>query len=876
MTREVAEPNIKALLGGHPKERKEQAQLASPLTHITKDAAPFIIVHGEADPIVPLSQAEMLYKALKSANVSAKLQIGKDRNHGYNMTMKATRRVLRRIPEAGKQNQVTLQFKKCSPHAPREETAPHARHGFFAQEGEDSYRDNPISPKCSWQALVVVALAALHFGILAKGPAIQAIAETQPKAKADTPPSIPADVEIQRDVTYGKGGEVALKMDIYRPKRCPKEPLPVIVYIHGGGWRAGSKDQSAGQLVPFVQRGYCGVSINYRLTPLVRFPEPLYDCKCAIRFLRAKAKELHLDPDHIGVWGHSAGGHLVALLGTTAHVKEFEGTGGWQDYSSRVQAVCTQSGAVEFFKLLEETKNKRNEPDVTALFGGPIADHKAMVQLASPLTHLSKDSAAFLIMHGEADTSCPVTQAELLYKGLKRADASVQLQIGKGGTHGYNDLKVLGEFFDKQLKPKKDAPPPKPPLRPGLSKEKKAGLILPAALPLKGWTLPDEGPAAAPEPPPDFKTGHRVEWEGWTFNWSLRIREGLVLQDVSFRGRKILNYAGLAEIFVAYDQGAQSVDLAIRHSNYGPLPLQPGVDCSSGNWCKAYDAKGKDPTGGRPAVVLMHEEKTGPNYIGMFGRVPGKMLVLWTTMCFSYPDDPDGYIYLIRYKFRDDGTLMPEVGVTGAPRHLRQADTSAVGALVGKDLMDHKVFAESHVHNYLFRLDFAIDGAANNVVEEFNWQKEDGGKGQKANCTWTPIVKETGRSCNAETFRSWRMVNPKSQNALGHPRSYQLIPGNTGVYRSGKQPATQSDLWVTLYKPKEFSYSALDPRTTLEALPKYVDGESVEGKAVVVWYWLGFHHFPRTEDWLHQPVVWKAFELMPRDFLDSSPLKPGK
>jgi primary-amine oxidase len=356
----------------------------------------------------------------------------------------------------------------------------------------------------------------------------------------------------------------------------------------------------------------------------------------------------------------------------------------------------------------------------------------------------------------------------------------------------------------------------------------------------------------------------------------MRTREGLVLQDVSFRGRKILNYAGLAEIFVAYDQGTQSIDFAIRHSNYGPLPLLQGADCTSGNWCKAYDAKGKDPAQGTPAVVLMHEENSGPNYIGMFGRVPGKMLVLWTTMCFSYPDDPDGYVYLIRWKFRDDGTLMPEVGVTGAPRHLRQGETSPVGALVGKDLMEHNVFAESHAHNYLFRLDFAIDGAESNVVEEFNRQNEPaGGNAQKASCTWTPIVKETGRSCNAETFRSWRVVSGNSRNALGHPRSYQLIPGNTGVYRSEKQPATQSDLWVTLSRPGEFAYSSVDPRTTLEALPRYVNGESVEGKNVVVWYWLSFHHFPRSEDWLHQPVVWKGFELIPRDFLDSSPLEPG-
>jgi acetyl esterase/lipase len=308
----------------------------------------------------------------------------------------------------------------------------------------------------------MVALAAVLSGVRAQGPAVPAAAEPRfgvqdgKTEKAETPaPGVPGDVELQRDVTYGKGDEVVLKMDIYRPRTLPREPLPVIVYVHGGGWSAGSKDQSADKLVPFVQRGYCGVSINYRLTPLVRFPEPLHDCKCAIRFLRAKAKDLHLDPDRIGVWGHSAGGHLVALLGTTAHVKEFEGSGGWQDYSSRVQAVCAQAAPSDFFSLLEETKLKKNEPDVKALFGGPIQEHKDLVQLASPLTHLSKDSAPFLIVHGEADTSCPPRQAELLYKGLKRVDASVQLLIGKGGKHGYNDLKVLGEFMDAHLKPGK-------------------------------------------------------------------------------------------------------------------------------------------------------------------------------------------------------------------------------------------------------------------------------------------------------------------------------------------------------------------------------------------------------------------------------------
>ena len=641
----------------------------------------------------------------------------------------------------------------------------------------------------------------------------------------------------------------------------------------------GRRISSADKLVPLVGRGYCGVSIDYRLTPSgVQFPEPLYDCKCAIRFLRAKAGELHLDPDRIGVWGHSAGGHLAALLGTTAHVKDFEGSGGWPGFSSRVQAVVAQGAAVEFASLLAETKTiEKAEPAIKALLGGHPKERTRVAQLASPLTHVDTESAPFLILHGDADPLVPLTQAEMLFATLRRANVPAKLQIGKDRNHGYNDRVLLAEFLDVNLKPTKVAPAPKISLRPTLSREKRAGLILPAALPLKGWTMPEERPAAAHEPPPGLQAGHRVEWEGWTFHWSLRVREGLVLHDVSYGGRKVLNYAGLAEIFVAYDQGMQSVDFAIRHSNYGTLPLVPGVDCASGNWCQAFDAEGKQPSAGTPAVVMMHEENTGPNYLGMFGHVPGKMLVLWSSSCFSFPDDPDGYVYLIRWKFRDDGTLIPEVGVTGVPRHLAQGDTSEVGALVGKDLMDRKVFAESHVHNYLFRLDFAIDGAQDNGVEEFNWQRQPGGqRGQQGTCRWTPITQETGRACSAETFRSWRVVNRNSRNALGHARSYQLVPGNTGVYRSDKQPATQADLWVTLRRPNEFPYSAADPRTSLQALPGYVNGESVEGKGPVLWYWLGFHHFPRTEDFLHQPVVWQSFALMPRDFLDSSPLTPER
>src|SRR5262249_3148762 len=99
------------------------------------------------------------------------------------------------------------------------------------------------------------------------------------------------------------------------------------------------------------------------------------------------------------------------------------------------------------------------------------------------------------------------------------------------------------------------------------------------------------------------------------------------------------------------------------------------------------------------------------------------------------------------------------------------------------------------------------------------------------------------------------------------------------IFRGNESPqekSTHADLWVTLHKPQEFPRSAADGRTALAALPGYADGEAVENKHVVLWYWLCFHHFPRSEDWLQQPVVWRSFELMPRDFLDASPLQAQK
>jgi primary-amine oxidase len=364
-------------------------------------------------------------------------------------------------------------------------------------------------------------------------------------------------------------------------------------------------------------------------------------------------------------------------------------------------------------------------------------------------------------------------------------------------------------------------------------------------------------PAAAP------KTGQRVEWEGWTFTWSIHPRAGLVLRDVSFRGRKVLKYAGLAEIFVPYNRGQpRPTDFGNGIANQMEEIL-PGKDCVSGSLrCQAFDPQGKEE-GKR--FVMLHEESTGLSYKGKRGRAYGKKLTLWNVYNLS------GYHYINRWTFRDDGCLMPEIGLTGSLNHTDIGDASPYGSVVGKTANGDKVFAPSHVHNIYYCLDFDIDGPDNNVVEEFNYRPDKRGS-LSGKHNWTPILKESARPWSAENFRSWRVVNRNSKNALGLPRSYELLPGGNGIFRGGAaEEFAQAELWVTQYHAKEY---AVEKRSLKDALASYLNEESVDGQDVVVWYVLHVHHIPRTEDWPAMPVDWVGFTLKPRDFLDSSPVTP--
>ena len=266
------------------------------------------------------------------------------------------------------------------------------------------------------------------------------------------------DVNIVRDVVYKRVNSRDLRLDIYSPKSTT-EPLPVVLWIFGGGWSRGSKNH----LPPLnlASRGYIVVSIDYRLSGEAPFPAAIEDCKAAVRWIRANAAAYHFDPDHIGAWGHSAGGHLAALLGTSGGVAALDGTGDNPGVSSRVQAVCDMSGPSDILQFYEAVSNSNQgkapiaKSAIEQFMGGSVEQNRAKAIAASPTTYVSKDDPPFLIIHGENDMTVPASQSELLASKLKAAGVPVTLIVAEGRGHGVGGPAFAPEitsFFDKNLK----------------------------------------------------------------------------------------------------------------------------------------------------------------------------------------------------------------------------------------------------------------------------------------------------------------------------------------------------------------------------------------------------------------------------------------
>ena len=280
-------------------------------------------------------------------------------------------------------------------------------------------------------------------------------ATMQPAMARDRP-----DAVIQRDLVYKRINGRELRLDLYRPQNA-SGPSPVILWIYAPGWSHGRKEQHI-PLISFVNDGYSVTSIELRFSGEAPFPAQIEDCKAAVRWLRANAAKYNLDADRIGAAGHSGGGHLAALLGTSGGVQELEGSGDNMSYSSRVQAVCDVSGPSDLLRLYHDasdpsTRTRRKDiSDIDALLGGPAAQNKTKAIAASPITYISKDDPPFLIIHGENDFSVPASQGELLAAALKAAGVETTLEITPRGHSvglaGPTLRPIIKAFFDKHLK----------------------------------------------------------------------------------------------------------------------------------------------------------------------------------------------------------------------------------------------------------------------------------------------------------------------------------------------------------------------------------------------------------------------------------------
>jgi acetyl esterase/lipase len=271
-----------------------------------------------------------------------------------------------------------------------------------------------------------------------------------------------AAIELKRDIAYADTEHDRQRLDLYLPKvRKTDAALPVIAYIHGGAWMGGDKRGGADALGPFVASGeYAAVSIGYRLSQHARWPAQIHDCKSAIRWIRGHAKEYNLDPDKIGVLGGSAGGHLVAMLGTSGDRKDLEGDlGGHDDQSSHVTCVVDYFGPSDFLTIADypsQLDHAAADSPEARLIGGRIQDMQDVARNVSPVTHVSRDDPPFLIVHGTNDQIVPYNQSQRLRDALREAGVEVALVSIEGGGHGGFESEALDDrvrkFFDKHLR----------------------------------------------------------------------------------------------------------------------------------------------------------------------------------------------------------------------------------------------------------------------------------------------------------------------------------------------------------------------------------------------------------------------------------------
>lgn len=271
----------------------------------------------------------------------------------------------------------------------------------------------------------------------------------------ENPPKLSEGVEVLRDIEYAKRNSGSLLLDLYRPSAKAQKPLPTVLFFYGGGFEYGNKNQlGLYKAHDLPLDGFAVVAINYRLSGVAPFPAAMEDAKAAVKWIKTNADQYNLDANNIAVWGASAGGMMEAFIGTSTEY----GVRGKKMVRSRnddyrVQAVVNYFGATDFsqgdaHEYPGSNLNWAAADSWPSLFiGAPIANRKAAVQIANPITYVTKDDPPMLIIHGEKDDVVPLHQSLILHDALEQAGVPVDLRIIKDGGHGRG-----GDFDMAELK----------------------------------------------------------------------------------------------------------------------------------------------------------------------------------------------------------------------------------------------------------------------------------------------------------------------------------------------------------------------------------------------------------------------------------------
>ncbi|HTI69367.1 MAG TPA: alpha/beta hydrolase [Candidatus Limnocylindria bacterium] len=270
-------------------------------------------------------------------------------------------------------------------------------------------------------------------------------------------PQVPKSVVFEKGIEYSNPDDQHLQLDLARPMHQEKAS-PAILCIHGGGFRAGTRDGYDGLCMKLAEKGFFAATVTYRLAPKYQFPAAVYDVKAAVRWLRANASQYHVDPERIGVTGDSAGGHLAQFLGVTAGIAQFEGDGGHPEQSSAVTCVVNRYGPSDFTKSYGKSVDAA---EVLPLFlGGNLETAKQQHVWSSPLNWVTPKAAPTLLLHGTEDKYVGYEQAVWMRDRLQACNVEVQLLTLEGAGHGFRGAdaekaeRALIEFFETHLQVK--------------------------------------------------------------------------------------------------------------------------------------------------------------------------------------------------------------------------------------------------------------------------------------------------------------------------------------------------------------------------------------------------------------------------------------